>query len=73
MAEGFGYRFLSDAVGTLLCLAHAVKDYYRQRLKTGVPPISHEDAVKIRKDVENITSLEGMYKIEAETTERELT
>ena len=72
MAEDFGYRFLSDAVGTLQCLARAVDAYYRHWIKTGASPISHEESVKIRKDVEDVTGLEEMYKIEEETTEKKL-
>ena len=70
MAEDFGYRFLSDAVGTLLCLARAVKDYYRHWIEAGDSPIDPKEAIKIRKDVEDVTGLEEMYKIEEETTER---
>ena len=70
MAEDFGYRFLSDAVGTLQCLARAVDAYYRHWIETGTSPISHEESLKIRKDVEDVTGLEEMYKIEEATTER---
>lgn len=70
MAEDLGYRFLSDAVGTLQCLTRAVNDYYRHWIETGTSPISHEEAIKIRKDVEDVTGLEEMYKIEEKTTER---
>jgi len=71
MAEDFGYRFLSDAVGTLLCLARAVKDYYHHWIETGESGISLEEAIKTRKDVEDVTGLEEMYKVEEETTERD--
>jgi hypothetical protein len=70
MAQEFGYRFLSDSIGTLLSLSRAVEAYYRHWIKTGEPLISHEEAIKIRKDVEDVTGLEEMYKIEEATTER---
>jgi len=70
MAQEFGYRFLSDAVGTLLALTTAVEDYYRSWIKLGESPIGQEVAMKTRKHVEDLTGLEEMYKIEEATTER---
>ena len=70
MAQEFGYRFLSDSVGTLLSLARAVEEYYRGWITTGSSPIGQEEAIRLRKLVEDVTGLEEMYKIEEATTER---
>jgi 2-methylisocitrate lyase-like PEP mutase family enzyme len=70
MCEQFGYRFLTDAVGTMLSLARAVEQYYRDCIQYGELRIGAEDAIAIRKDIEDVIGLEEMYKVEEATTER---
>jgi len=69
MATEFGYRFLSDAVGTMLNLSRAIDQYYRSWIKNGVSPLDPAEAIVLRKEIEDVVGLEEMYKIEEATTE----
>ena len=70
MAEEMGYRFLSDAVGTLLVAYRAVQEYYTHWVEKGEAPITQEEAIPIRQKVETMVGLDEMYKIEEATTEK---
>lgn len=70
MCEEFGYRFLSDAVGTMLSLTRAVDAYYRHWIDNGESNIDPDAAIALRKDIEDVVGLEEMYKVEEATTER---
>jgi len=69
-AEAMGYRFLSDAVGTLLAAYRGVRAYYRHWVEAGEAPISQEEAMPLRKEIETLVGLEEMYRIEEATTEK---
>jgi methylisocitrate lyase len=69
-AERFGYRFLSDAVGTMLSLMRAVDAYYRHWIKNGESNLDPDQAIATRKKIEDVIGLEEMYRVEEATTER---
>lgn len=70
VAEEMGYRFLSDAIGTLLTAYRAVREYYRRCVEEGEVGFTPEEAMPLRKDIETLVGLEEMYKVEEATTER---
>ena len=69
MASQFGYSFLSDAVGTMLNLSRTIDQYYRSWIENGESPLDPEEAIVLRKEIEDVVGLEEMYKIEEATTE----
>lgn len=70
MASKFGYSFLSDAVGTMLNLLSSIDQYYRDWIESGESPLDPEEAIVLRKEVEDVVGLNEMYKIEEATTEK---
>lgn len=70
MASKFGYSFLSDAVGTMLNLLSSIDQYYRDWIESGESPLDPEEAIVLRKEVEDVVGLDEMYKIEEATTEK---
>jgi methylisocitrate lyase len=69
MASEFGYQFLSDAVGSMLTFSKAMKQYYKDWIKNGNSNLDFDEAIKLRKEIEDIIGLEEMYKIEEETVQ----
>ena len=69
MASEYGYQFLSDAVGSMLIFSKAMKQYYKDWIKNGNSNLDFDEAIKLRKEIEDIIGLEEMYKIEEETVQ----
>lgn len=66
--EEMGYKLVIDATIPILTAVKATRDAY-VALKDGLSPLTHEEAVQLRQDLEELLHLSAYYEIEEETVE----
>lgn len=54
----------------MLTLSKAINKYYQNWIEKGESNLNFEEAISLRKEIEDVVGLEEMYKIEETTTER---
>ncbi|MBI3967441.1 MAG: isocitrate lyase/PEP mutase family protein [Chloroflexi bacterium] len=67
--EQMGYKMLVDALTAVLVSVKATQDAYTALRDRGLSAVDQEEAIRLRKQIEDLIGLDEMYRIEAETVE----
>lgn len=68
--QEMGYRMVVEAMASLLVTYQATRDAYRSLLRDGRPQLELEEAIVLRKEIEDLVGMEDYYLVEEATVER---